>query len=76
VTVLILISCPDCAGPAEVTDRFVLASTDGPARHLGLRCAAGHQFRMPVDSLPAEAQSALREQEAVPVAGRPAPRPH
>lgn len=61
---LILICCPECPSPAEVTDRFVLASTDGPIDHLGLRCAAGHLFRMPADSLSAGAQAALRQQEA------------
>ncbi len=61
---LILISCPECTRPAEVTDRFVLASTDGPICHVGLRCAAGHLFRMPEDSLRQGAQAALRQQEA------------
>ena len=61
---LILISCPECTRPAEVTDRFVLASTDGPIDHLGLRCAAGHLYRMPADSLTAGTQAALREQDA------------
>ena len=61
---LILISCPESTRPAEVTDRFVLASTDGPICHLGLRCAAGHLFRMPDDSLSAGARAALRQQEA------------
>jgi len=62
--VLILISCPACASPAEVTDRFVLRSTDGPADHLALRCAGNHLFRMPFDSLPWQAQESIREQEA------------
>ena len=64
ITVLILISCPECASPAEVTDRFVLGSTDGPAHHLALRCTGNHQFRMPVDSLPEQTQEAIREQDA------------
>ncbi len=63
---LILISCPECARPAEVTDRFVLASTDGPVSHLGLRCATGHLFRMPEDSLGADSLAALRQQDADP----------
>ena len=68
---LILISCPECASPAEVTDRFALASTDGLIDHLGLRCAAGHLFRMPADSLSAGALASLRQQEAT-VPGRSA----
>ena len=63
---LILISCPECTCPAEVTDRFVLASTDGPIGHLGLRCAAGHLFRMPEDSLSPGARAALRQEQAGP----------
>ncbi|HEX9067023.1 MAG TPA: hypothetical protein VF843_18075 [Streptosporangiaceae bacterium] len=54
--------CPDCGVPAEVTDRFRLASTDGPAEHVTLRCAAGHRFAMPGDLLPAQARELLRAQ--------------
>jgi hypothetical protein len=54
--VLILISCPDCQVPAEVTDRFWLPSTDGEIAHVTVECAAGHHFRMAVDGLPASAQ--------------------
>jgi hypothetical protein len=44
--VLILVACPECASPAEITDRFVLPSTAGPVGHVVLDCAAGHHFRM------------------------------
>jgi hypothetical protein len=47
------IACPVCPAIAQVTERFVLDSTDGPIEHLAVSCAAGHHFRMPVDSLPA-----------------------
>jgi hypothetical protein len=60
---LTLISCPECDVPAEVTDRFALASTDGPVDHVALRCAAGHHFRMPADRLPAKSQQQLRAHE-------------
>jgi len=30
---LILIPCPECGVPAEVTDRFSLTGTDGPVEH-------------------------------------------
>jgi hypothetical protein len=56
---LIILSCPECGVPAEVTDRFSLASTHGPVDHVALRCAAGHHFRMPSEKLPAEDQEQL-----------------
>jgi hypothetical protein len=56
---MIILSCPECGVPAEVTERFSLASTCGPVDHLGLRCAAGHHFRMPSEKLSAEEQEQL-----------------
>ena len=38
---------PTCAMPAEIVNRFVLASTDGPLEHVTIRCLVRHQFRMP-----------------------------
>jgi hypothetical protein len=49
---LTLTSCPDCHAPAEITDRFTLASTDGPVPHVAVSCLAGHHYRMPADKLP------------------------
>ena len=46
-----LVSCPECAVPAEITERFSLPSTDGPVDHIVLDCAASHHFRMPADML-------------------------
>ena len=34
-------ACPECGRVAAVTDRFVLASTDGLVEHIRLRCDAG-----------------------------------
>lgn len=48
---LALTSCPECELPAEVTDRFVLPSTNGPVDHVALRCLARHHFRMPSEML-------------------------
>ena len=62
----ILLPCPACGLPAEVTDRFALTSTDGPVDHLALRCAARHHFKMPVEMLPAQSQQQLRAQEHPP----------
>jgi hypothetical protein len=48
---LVIVGCPECGQPAEVLDRFVLASTDGPTEHMRLRCLAGHPLMLPVDAL-------------------------
>jgi hypothetical protein len=53
---LSLIPCPACGLPAEITERFALASTDGPVDHIAVACIADHFFRMAVDRLPADAQ--------------------
>jgi hypothetical protein len=49
-----LVSCPACGLPAEILDRFSLASTAGAIAHIALGCFGGHFFRMAVDRLPAE----------------------
>jgi hypothetical protein len=46
------VSCPDCTAPAEIIERFSLASTDGRVDHIVLFCAGGHHFRMAADMLP------------------------
>ena len=48
-----LLACPDpsCGTPAEVVDRFVLASTEGPAEHVRTWCLAGHGFTPLVETL-------------------------
>lgn len=56
---LIILSCPECEVPAEVTDRFSLASTHGPVDHVELHCSAGHHFRMPAEKLSADEQEQL-----------------
>jgi len=43
--------CPQCGQIAEVVDRDVLPSTDGPVEHVHVRCLAKHRFVMPVVSL-------------------------
>ena len=43
--------CPSCGAPAEITERFILASTDGPVAHVALSCAGGHHYRMAADRL-------------------------
>lgn len=44
-------TCPECGVPAEVRDRHVLFSTDGPIEHARVRCVGGHCFFLPVSSL-------------------------
>ena len=48
-----LVVCPECAAPAEVVDRYVLPSTDGPVEHVKVACLARHWFLLPAASLPA-----------------------
>jgi hypothetical protein len=55
-----VIACPRCGGPAEVTERFWLASTDGPVGHVAVRCAVGHGYKMAVDMLDAQTQHQFR----------------
>lgn len=69
---LILLPCPDCGYPAEVTDRFALNSTDGPVDHVALQCAGGHHFRMPVDALAVQSQEQLGAPRAMSSAPQPA----
>jgi methionyl-tRNA formyltransferase len=43
--------CPDCGGPAQVRERFVLESTDGPVEHARTSCARGHHFVLGLEAL-------------------------
>jgi hypothetical protein len=42
---------PECAAPAEVVDRFVLESTDGPIEHAIVLCVLRHRFTVLVEGL-------------------------
>ena len=46
-----LVGCPACAAPAEVVDRYVLESTDGPIEHATVVCAVKHRFTVLVERL-------------------------
>ena len=50
-TTLDLVGCPQCAEQAEVVDRFVLESTDGPIEHVKIQCARRHWFTMTTEGL-------------------------
>jgi hypothetical protein len=65
-TTMDLTRCPECGAPAEITDRFVLESTDGPVEHARVDCAGGHWFLLSVATL----YRSRRRQS-----GPPAPRP-
>jgi hypothetical protein len=43
--------CPDCGAVAEVTDRHVLESTEGPIEHARIACVRRHQFLLPLEWL-------------------------
>jgi hypothetical protein len=44
-----LATCPEpaCGLPAEITDRFVLRSTDGPIEYVRAYCLGKHIFTVP-----------------------------
>lgn len=46
-------ACPEkgCGLPAEVAERRVLYSTDGPIEHARTLCARNHMFFLPVEML-------------------------
>ena len=46
-----LTRCPECWAPAEIVDRDVLQSTDGPIEHARVRCLERHVFFLPVERL-------------------------
>jgi hypothetical protein len=45
--------CPECGRPAEVRDRFALASTHGRVQHIKTMCVVRHVRTVPVDRLDA-----------------------
>ncbi|CAN7448101.1 hypothetical protein LJR027_002787 [Terrabacter sp. LjRoot27] len=58
-------TCPECGALAEVTERAVLESTDGPVEHARVQCVARHWFLLPAASLtspsaPTPARTSLR----------------
>jgi hypothetical protein len=42
---------PSCGLPAEILDRFVLSSTDGPIELVKTHCLGRHMFTLPVGRL-------------------------
>lgn len=60
-----IVGCPECGAPAEVVDRFVLHSTDGPVEHLKVLCASRRWFTVPATSLPVGAAAGLEPDREV-----------
>jgi len=55
-----------CGLPAEVEDRYLMRSTDGPLESARIRCPRGHWFNGPVESLTLEERpDASAESEAI-----------
>jgi hypothetical protein len=50
-----VVACPEprCAAPAEILERFALASTDGPLEHRKTICVLGHVRTPLADARPA-----------------------
>ena len=46
-----LTTCPECGAPAQIEQRHVLESTDGPIEHAKIRCVSRHWFFLPVAAL-------------------------
>jgi hypothetical protein len=46
-----LVGCPACTAPAEIVDRYVLESTDGPIEHAPVACGIRHRFTVLVERL-------------------------
>jgi hypothetical protein len=55
-----------CGLPAEVQDRYLMRSSDGPLESARIRCPRGHWFNGPVESLTLEERpEASAEREAI-----------
>ena len=48
-TGLDLVGCPACAAPAEIVERFVLDSTDGPIEHATVTYSGTEERFRPLD---------------------------
>jgi hypothetical protein len=47
----VLVDCPTCHLPAEITDRFTLDGVPGPVEHVKVVCVRRHWYTLPVDML-------------------------
>lgn len=62
-----VIACPDptCRAPAQIVDRWTLASSDGPVEHVKTGCERGHWFTPLIESL--DFRPAITEASPMPV---------
>jgi hypothetical protein len=44
-------SCPTCRRPVQIIELFTLQSTQGPVRHVKVRCPGGHAYSVLVDQV-------------------------
>lgn len=65
ITTLDLAGCPECDAPAEVVDRFVLDSPDGPVEHVTVQCVRRHRFVMLTDPMAAQRPTLSRRDRAI-----------
>ena len=65
-------ACPEpgCTLPAEIVDRAVLESSDGPIEHARIACLGGHRFLMPIQMLPQRVVICGTRRSAITVAQR------
>jgi len=61
-----LTTCPECGLVAEVVERDVWDSTDGPVEHATVRCVDRHRFVLPVSSLTSAQRAAPHERRLAP----------
>jgi hypothetical protein len=45
----LLLDCPSCGLPAEITDRFTLNGAPTPVEHVKLVCVRRHWYTLPLD---------------------------
>ena len=48
---LVIVPCPECGASAEIVDRFILESTEGPVEHAVVMCIDRHRLTMLVESM-------------------------
>ena len=86
-TAMMFLDCPAymdghgatrCGLPAEVKDRHIATSTDGPLESAKILCPRGHWFNGPIevltwDKIQPQSPAAGGSQRGMPSAGHPAP---
>lgn len=86
-TAMMFLDCPAymdadgatrCGLPAEVQDRYLASSTEGPLESAKIRCPRGHWFNGPIEFLTwhknqPQPHAAAGSQRGIPPSGHPAP---